>query len=414
MVKASKLTHVQASRLKAPGLYGDGAGLWLKVTVHGSKSWIFRFTPLAGRERWMGLGSFPDVSLAEARDAAAEFRKMVRNGLDPLQQKQQQAALEKEGRAKAVTFSWCTEQYIAAHQSGWKNAKHVDQWRNTLNSYAEPVIGELTVDKVDTSDILRILEPIWRVKSETASRLRGRIESVLDWATTRQFRLGDNPARWKGHLDNLLPARAKLASVQHHPAQPWEEMAEFMATLPSQNGMSARALEFLILTAARSGEVRGMTWAEVDETAKMWVVPGSRMKAGREHRVPLTNQALQVLSKAKELGASLDTPLVFPGTTFTKATESSPPTLKPLSDMSLTAVLRRMDRTDITAHGFRSSFRDWAAEATDFPREMAEMALAHQVASAVEAAYRRGDMVQKRRLMMDAWAVHCGRAVMGV
>jgi len=406
VVKASKLTHLQATKLKEPGLYGDGAGLWIKVTDHGSKSWIFRFTR-AGRERWMGLGSFPDVSIAEARDAAAEFRKKVRNGIDPLQEKQEQVAIALAASAKAMTFDWCAEQYITAHKSGWKNAKHIDQWKNTLAAYATPIVGALAVDKIDTSDVMRILQPIWSTKSETASRLRGRIESILDWATTRKFRTGENPARWKGHLDNLLPARSKLARVQHHPALPWSEMADFMMALRQQVGVSARALEFAILTAARSGEVRGMVWTEVDFGTGMWVVPADRMKAGNEHRVPLTEQALEVLRLAKEATALMNTQLVFPGTTFTKPTDSETSTLKPLSDMSLTAVLRRMERGDITVHGFRSSFRDWAAEATDFPRDMAEMALAHTVGSAVEAAYRRGDMLEKRRHMMAVWAKHC-------
>ena len=285
MVKASKLTHLQATKLKEPGLYGDGAGLWLKVTEHGSKSWIFRFT-FGSRERWMGLGPFPDVSIAEARENASDLRKMVRSGIDPLQAKQDRVAVSLAAKAKAVTFDWCAAKYIEAHKSGWKNAKHVDQWTNTLNTYAKPIVGALAVDKIDTAHVMEILEPIWSTKSETASRLRGRIESVLDWATTRKFRTGDNPARWKGHLDSLLPARSKMARVQHHPALPWAAMPTFMASLSSQAGTAALALQFAILTAARSGEVRGMTWGEVDFQNRMWVVPSERMKAGSEHRVP--------------------------------------------------------------------------------------------------------------------------------
>ena len=264
MAKSSKLTHLKATSLKKPGLHGDGAGLWLKVTDGGSKSWIFRFTPRGGKERWAGLGSFPDVSLVEARDTAAEFRKKVRNGIDPLQEKEELTAAEKANKAKAVTFIWCAEQYINAHKAGWKNVKHGEQWTNTLAAYANPVIGSLPVGTVDTAHIMKILEPIWISKAETASRVRGRIESVLDWATTRKFRTGENPARWKGHLDNLLPARHKLARVKHHPALPWTEMSDFMTALRCQVGTSARALEFAILTAARSGEVRGMTWGEVN------------------------------------------------------------------------------------------------------------------------------------------------------
>lgn len=407
MVNASKLTHLQATKLKKPGLHGDGAGLWLKVTKHGSKSWIFRFTPHGGVERWTGLGSFPDVSIAEARETAAELRKMVRHGIDPRQERQKRLVLKQANPTKTATFAWCAEQYIDAHKAGWKNAKHVSQWENTLATYANPVIGNLPVETVDTAHAMKILEPIWPTKSETASRLRGRIESILDWATTKNLRTGENPARWKGHLDNLLPARSKLARVQHHPALPWSEMADFMAALRKQVGVSARALEFAILTAARSGEVRGMVWTEVDFSTGMWVVPADRMKAEKEHRVPLTERALQVLRFAKEATALMNTQLVFPGTTFTKPADSEAPTLKPLSDMSLTAVLRRMERSDITVHGFRSSFRDWAAEETDFPRDMAEMALAHTVGNAVEAAYRRGDMLEKRRHMMAEWAKHC-------
>ena len=407
MVKASKLTHIQACKLKEPGLYGDGAGLWLKVTPHGSKSWIFRFT-LTGRERWMGLGSFPDVTIAEARDAAAEFRKKVRSGIDPLQEKQEKAASAIACQAREVTFDWCAGQYIDAHKSGWKSAKHADQWRNTIAMYASTVVGAVTVDKIETAHIMKILEPIWTVKAETASRLRGRIESVLDWATVRKFRTGENPARWKGHLDSLLPARSKLAKVMHHPALPWPDMARFMTALQSQAGIAALALEFTIFTAARSGEVRGMTWSEVDFANRLWIVPAHRMKAGAEHRAPLSARALQVLAKVKAATAPLNTQLVFPGTTFTKATHSEPPTLKPLSDMSLTAVLRRMGLGDITVHGFRSTFRDWAAEVTNYPSDMAEMALAHTVGDKVEAAYRRGDMLEKRRQMMADWADHCG------
>lgn len=396
MVKASKLTQLQAVKLKNSGLYGDGAGLWLKVTDQGSKSWIFRFTR-AGRERWMGLGSFPDVSIAEARDTAAEYRKKIRNGIDPLQEKQDQAAALQASRAKAVTFDWCAEQYVNAHKAGWKNAKHIDQWRNTITTYASPIVGTVTVDKIDTTHVMKILEPIWVAKAETASRLRGRIESVLDWATVRKYRTGENPARWKSHLDHLLPARAKLARVQHHAALPWVEMGKFMIALRQQTGIGARALEFAILTAARSGEVRGMTWAEVDLKSGMWIVPAQRMKAGNEHRVPLNKQAIEVLQQIKGDAVIVDTNFVFPGQKEAK----------PLSDMSLTAVLRRMGRSDITAHGFRSTFRDWAAEATNYPRDMAEMALAHTVGDKVEAAYRRGDMLEKRRNMMDDWAKHC-------
>jgi integrase len=406
MVKASKISHLQAARLKVPGLYGDGAGLWLNVTDSGSKSWVFRFT-FEGREHRMGLGPFPDVSIAEARETAANMRKAVRSGSNPIEAKRERIAANRAAKANAVTFKWCSEQFIDAHKSGWKNAKHADQWTNTLATYANPVIGLLVVDQIDTAHIMKVLEPIWASKAETASRLRGRIESVLDWATVRKFRTGENPARWKGHLDHLLPEKSKLAKVKHHPALPWQEMATFMPALQSQAGTAALALQFTILTAARSGEVRGITWDEVDLPNRMWIVPAERMKAGSEHRVPLSDAALLVLDRAKVANALLNTPLIFPGTTYTKPTGIESPTLKPLSDMSLTAVLRRMEQKTITVHGFRSSFSDWAAEKTDYPRDMAEMALAHGITNKVEAAYRRGDMVEKRRQMMTDWAKHC-------
>lgn len=375
-------------------MHCDGAGLWLNVTPAGSKSWLHRFM-IQGRARSMGLGGFPDVGLAEARDKAAENRRKLRAGIDPLEEKKATTATLRASRAKSVSFDWCVAQYIDAHRAGWKNPKHAQQWRNTLDSYASPVIGSLAVDQIDTGHIMKALQldSLWTQKPETASRVRGRIEAVLDWATARKYRQGENPGRWKGHLDTLLPARSKVKAVKHHAALPWGEMPAFMSGLRKQKGVAALALEFAILTAARSGEVRHMTWSEIDLEIGVWVVPGERMKAGKTHRVPLSDRAKVILQAAKNFGKEL----VFPG-----ARDS-----KPLSDMSLTAVLKRMDRGDLTAHGFRSSFRDWAAEATDYPHEMAEMALAHVVSNKVEAAYRRGDMFQKRLAMMNDWDQHC-------
>lgn len=395
MGRAHKLKPLQVERLNQAGLHGDGAGLWLKVSPGGSKSWIYRYM-IDGRDRWMGLGSFPDVSLAEARELAGEARKKIRSGTDPIDEKREKQATDRAARMKAVTFDWCAEQFITAHSPAWKNPKHVDQWRNTLATYASPTIGKLIVSSIDTGHIMKILEPIWTKKTETATRVRGRVESVLDWATTRKFRSGENPARWKGHLDTLLPAPTKLKRQTHFAALPYKDMPDFMTALRKQAGTAARAVEFAILTAARSGEVRGMTWAEVDLEAGVWIVPAERMKAGKEHRVPLTDKAIKVLKTMQE---GVTSELVFPGMKG-----------KPLSDMSLTAVLRRMERRDITVHGFRSSFRDWAAEVTSYPAEMAEMALAHTVADKVEAAYRRGDMFEKRRRMMRDWAKHCDTA----
>lgn len=373
-------------------MHGDGAGLWLKVTEGGSKSWILRYT-MAGRERWTGLGPYPDVSLAEARDKAMTWRKQVREGVDPMKVKQDALATARAEQAKRVTFAWCAAQYIESHRAGWKNAKHAEQWVSTLAMYAEPVIGKMDVALVETEHVMRVLEPIWNSKPETASRLRGRIESILGWASARRLRSGDNPARWKGHLDSLFPARTKVSRTRHFAALPWKDMQSFMTSLEAQAGVGALALRFTILTAARSGEVRGMVWDEVDLSARLWVVPAERMKAGREHRIPLSDAAVALL-RQQEQALLAGTSVVFP----------SVRDHKPLSDMTLTAVLRRMQRNDLTVHGFRSTFRDWAAEATDYPQEMAEMALAHVVSNKVEAAYRRGDMLEKRREMMQKWA----------
>lgn len=373
-------------------MHGDGAGLWLKVTEGGSKSWILRYT-MAGRERWTGLGPYPDVSLAEARDKAMAWRKQVREGVDPMKVKQDALATARAEQAKKVTFAWCAAQYIDSHRAGWKNAKHAEQWVSTLAMYAEPVIGKMDVALVETEHVVRVLEPIWNSKPETASRLRGRIESILGWASARRLRSGDNPARWKGHLDSLFPARTKVSRTRHFAALPWKDMQPFMTSLEAQAGVGALALRFTILTAARSGEVRGMVWDEVDLSARLWVVPAERMKAGREHRIPLSDAAVALL-RQQEQAFLAGTNVVFP----------SVRDHKPLSDMTLTAVLRRMQRNDLTVHGFRSTFRDWAAEATDYPQEMAEMALAHVVSNKVEAAYRRGDMLEKRREMMQKWA----------
>lgn len=401
MVKANKLTQLQATKLKESGMHGDGAGLWLKVTEGGSKSWILRYA-FNGRERWTGLGPYPDVSLAEARDKAATWRKQVRGGIDPMKVKQEAITAARMEEAKAVPFDWCAGQYVESHRSGWKNAKHADQWTSTLNTYASPVIGKMDVGLIETAHLMRLLEPIWHTKSETASRLRGRVESILDWATVHKYRNGENPARWKGHLDSLLPARSKVARVKHHPALPWQDMKSFMAELRAQAGIGALAVQFTILTAARSGEVRGMTWNELDLDNRLWIVPAERMKAHREHRVPLSDAAMTILQGMKTLRLD-DVDVVFPGVRDHK----------PLSDMTLTAVLRRMKRDDLTVHGFRSTFRDWTAETTDYPQEMAEMALAHTVGNKVEAAYRRGDMLEKRRAMMEAWAVHAEPTQLG-
>jgi integrase len=401
MGRGFKLTQLQVDKQKTPGLYGDGAGLSLKVTTGGSKSWIYRYM-LVGKAHWMGLGSYPDTSLAEARDKAAELRKLTRQNVDPLAERRKETSLVRATLAKVITFDKAAEQFIDAHAPGWKNAKHVDQWRNTLSSYASPVIGSLDVSHIETAHIMRILEKdgFWKSKTETASRVRGRIESVLDWATVRKYRTGENPARWKGHLEALLPARTKVKKTEHHAALPWSEIAAFITDLRKQAGIAARAVEFAILTAARSGEVRGATWNEFDLAAGVWIVPAERMKAKREHRVPLPTKALELLKKQKE---EFPGEIVFPGAKVKEGKQTQ------LSDMSLTAVLRRMEKDEITVHGFRSTFRDWAAESTEYPSEMVEMALAHVINNKVEAAYRRGDLFEKRRRLMQDWSNFCDK-----
>lgn len=333
---------------------------------------------LAGKSREMGLGALADVSLSDARAAATEARKLVKSGIDPLAQREANREAARVAAAlaaaKAMTFKECAERFIEAHKAGWKNEKHATQWPNTLRDYAYPVFGELPVQDVDIPLVLKVLEPIWSTKTETASRVRGRIEAVLDWATVRGYRKGDNPALWRGRLSHLLPARGKVQTVEHHAALPYVEIGAFMATLRKREAIAARALEFTILTAARTGEVIGATWDEVDLDGAVWIVPGGRMKAGREHRVPLSEPALAILRTMAEHRSSDS---LFPGAKG-----------KPLSNMAMAMLLRRMDRADLTAHGFRSSFRDWAAERTAYPNEVLEMALAHTVGNKVEAAWR--------------------------
>jgi integrase len=384
-----QLSALVVSRTREPGLYADGGGLYLQVTNADARSWIFRFM-LNGRARSMGLGSLHTLTLAEARSKATECRKLCLDGIDPIESRRRVRSAAQLDAAKAMTFDACAEAYIDAHKKGWRNEKHVDQWRNTLATYASPVFGALPVQAVDTGLVMRAIEPIWGDKTETATRVRGRIEAILDWAATRGYRQGENPARWRGHLQNLLPKRSKVQRVEHHAALPFARIGEFVANLREQNGTSPLALEFTILTAARTGEVIGATWDEIDLAERTWNVPPERMKGGREHRVPLCAQAIRILERFR----ALDDRYVFPGGKRGR----------PLSNMAMLELLKRMGRPDLTVHGFRSTFRDWAAETTHFPNEMVEMALAHIIENKVEAAYRRGDLFQKRRELMDAWA----------
>jgi integrase len=343
----------------------------------------------------MGLGGFSTVDLARARTLARDCRLLLLDGKDPIEARKAVRLAEALQRARSMSFDQCAAAYIDAHRSSWKNAKHADQWKSTLATYASPIIGSLPVADVDTDLVVKVLGPIWATKTETATRLRGRIESILDWATVSRFRQGDNPARWRGHLENLLANPNRIAPVRNHPALPWREVPGFMGLLAQCRGVAARAAEFTILTAARSGEVRGATWGEVDLEGKLWTIPAERMKAGKEHRVPLSTAAIALLAAIPRRDG-----LIFPGRSESVA----------LSDMSLTAVLRRMGRSDITIHGFRSSFRDWCAEAVgnSFAREVCEHALAHSLPDRVEAAYRRGDLLEKRVMLMQAWANYCG------
>ena len=394
--KAKELGALAVSRLKEPGLHSVGgvAGLGLQVAPTGTRSWILRVV-VAGRRRDMGLGGYPDVTLAGAHAAAREARAKIAAGLDPIEHGKAARSALAASVAAAWTFSQCSAAYIKAQAPGWRNAKHAQQWTNTLATYVDPFIGSRLVRDVGQADIAAILEPIWLTKTETASRVRSRVELVLDWATTRGFREGPNPARWRGHLDKLMPKPTKVAKVEHHRALPAAAMGAFMVDLRAAEGLGARALELVILTAARSGEVRGAHWREFDLDAAVWNVPADRMKAHKAHRVPLSTAAVRLLRAVPHMKGST---LVFPSATGA-----------PLSDMTLSAVLRRMG-VDAVPHGFRSTFRDWAAEQTNYPRELAEKALAHTLPDATEAAYQRGDMFEKRAKMMQAWADFCGRS----
>jgi len=388
------LTVRQVKTETRPGLYGDGRGLYLRVGPTSSKSWILRFQ-LAGRRRDMGLGPVEFVSLAEARDKAHELRRALKlDSVDPIEAKRGAARRVALAAAKAMTFKQCAEAYIAAHKAGWRNAKHAAQWGSTLTTYAYPYFGDAAVQAVDVAFVMKAIEPIWSTKPETASRVRGRIESVLDWATVRGYRAGDNPARWRGHLESLLPKKTRVRAVEHHAALPYSEIAEFMAQLRARSGTTARALEFAILTCARTGEVLGARWSEIDLERRLWVIPAESMKARKEHRVPLSGPALAVLERQQQHG---NCDYVFEG--------QSPG--RPLSNMALLMLLREMGRVDLTTHGFRSTFADWAAESTGFPSEVREMALAHAVGDKVEAAYRRGDLFAKRAALSEAWGRAC-------
>jgi integrase len=397
----NQLTALQVKNLEA-GSYIDGGGLRLLVKPTGARSWVFRYT-LRGKTRDLGLGDAgPDgVKLGQARDLAAALRLKVKAGVDPLEEREREAA---EALAKAqadkiaaVTFKAAAEAHIEANGESWRNPKHRKQWATTLERYVYPHMSDIPVSEVTTTHVLAALEPIWKSRPETASRVRGRIEAVLNAAKAKGQRFGENPAAWRGHLQLILPKRGKPG---HHAAMPYAKVPAFMARLRAARSVGARALEFAILTASRTGEVLGMTWREVDLKENVWTVPAARMKAEKLHRVPLSPRAVAILSEMRKAGAKPDAP-VFPG-----------PKAGPLSNMALAMVLRRMGHTEETVHGFRSAFRDWGSEQTGYSAEALEMALAHTIKDKVEAAYRRGDLLERRVRLMADWAVYCeGEAV---
>ena len=393
-----ELGALAVSQIKRRGItfVGGVAGLGLNVSQTGSRSWILRYQ-VAGIRKDKGLGGYPDVTLAQAKELARTARNKVSQGIDPIEESRAARRKMIADIASTITFKEASTRYIDSQKTTWKNSKHIQQWRNTIDTYAAPKIGALSVKEVSLTDVLSILEPIWHSKTETASRLRGRIEAILDWAAARGYRTESNPARWKGLLDKILPAPGKIAKVDHHRALPYSELPTFMLKLTQQQAMGARALEFAILTACRSGEVRGATWDEFDLQNGIWTIPANRMKAKKEHRVPLSQRALQIVS---DLEKAAFCEFVFPSSHQPKSGKAKG---SPLSDMTLAAVLRRME-VPAVPHGFRSTFRDWCAEQTDFPNEVAEMALAHTISNKVEAAYRRGDLFEKRKQLMHDWS----------
>ncbi|MFI2810363.1 tyrosine-type recombinase/integrase [Microbulbifer sp. JSM ZJ756] len=383
-----KLTALKVK--SATKTVGDGGGLWLKIQSGGQRSWTFRYR-FAGRAREIGIGSATSLTLAEAREIAAEFRALVAKGTDPKVKRDAERVAQALERNRARTFDQCVDSYLAARSSEWRNAKHRQQWRNTLHTYASPLLGHLPAADIGITEVVKVLEPIWRSKTETATRVRQRIEAVLDWATVMQIRHGDNPARWKGNLSEVLPTPTKVKKVKHHGAMPVKDMPRFMARLRDLNSVAAMAMEFTILTAARTGEVIGATWDEIDLASRTWTVPPERMKAGKQHVVPLPDRAVELLTLLPRFE---ETPYLFPGAR----------TGRPISNMTMLKLLKQtLGYPDYTVHGFRSTFRDWAAEETSFPVRAVEYALAHQLKDKVEAAYQRSNLLEQRRELMHAW-----------
>ncbi len=394
-----RLTGADLRRSK-PGLYADGGGLYLQVTIAKdgktrNRSWLFRYT-IAGRDRWMGLGSLDTIALTEARERARKCRQLRLDGVDPIEQRKLEVAAKAAESAKAVSFEQCAHAYIAAHRNSWRSEKHAQQWPASLRKHVLPVLGSLTVAAIDTPLVLKVLKPVWESAPETASRVRGRIESILDWATVSGFRQGDNPARWSGHLEHLLAAPRKLKPIEHLAAMPYRDAPAFLAQLRDVETVAARAFEFLILTAARRNEVIGARWDEIDFDNAGWIIPGARMKSGREHRVPLPPRAMTIMRDMRVISQDA---LIFTGRDGQNR----------LAQSSFQYLLKALGHRGITAHGFRSAFRDWAGECTNFPREICEAALAHSIGNKVEQAYRRGTALEKRRKLMESWASFCAK-----
>jgi integrase len=396
-VKSSQLTARKIATAKKPGYYGDGGGLYLQVSKYGTKSWVFRFM-INRHNRDMGLGSLETFSLKEVRERARECRKLVADGLDPIKARQAKRDEAAAKEAARVTFEQAATRYISAHSSSWKNEKHRAQWASTLEAYAYPVMGKLSVDAIELPHVLKVLEPIWTEKPETANRVRGRIERVLAWATVRKYRKGDNPARWTGHLDEMLPSKQKLRRTKHHAALPFAELPAFMAELRARNFISARALEFTILTAARTSEAIKAKWKEIDLKTGVWTLPGERMKSGKEHEVPLSKRAIAILESLPREDLN--------GFVFIGAKSGAC-----LSNLAMLEMLRGMRGYGLTVHGFRSTFRDWAGDRTNYARDVIEHALAHRIKDKAEASYRRASALEKRRRLMEEWARYCAAPV---
>lgn len=391
----NKLTTLQVKQLNKPGWYADGNGLYLQVSYTGSKSWVFRYQT-TGKERRCGLGSYPTISLIAARDSADDCRKSRLKGIDPIEQKRRRERVKQLEKAKTFTFKECATAYIESHKAGWKNAKHCTQWTNTLTTYAYPIIGDLPVQEVDTALVMNILEPIWYTKNETASRVRSRVENVLSWAKVRQYRTGENPALWRGHLNMLLPQPSKIQKVKHFEAMPYADIPCYFKSLRESNTLTCKALAFTILTASRSSESRKAAWNEFDFEKNIWTIPEHKMKNDKTHRVPLTNETLKILDELKAFKRNDGDIHIFPS--YSNSGFISENTM--LKKLKLT-------NKELTVHGFRSSFKDWCAEETNFQNNIVEAALAHTIKNATQAAYERGDKLRKREKIMDAWTNYC-------